>query len=307
MGGLKRLRLIALLLIVPFASAPSGAADSAGVAEPAAADEHADHDPHAPPKPLRDPSERIEIYEVDYTIRRDGKIDFEKRFRLHAAGVAIQRGPVLNFLTARVGPAKLILDLDLRIDSVERNGAPEDFKLEGGTGFSSLFIGAADRLLEPGPHDYRIRGRMDADWTPGEDQLSTVFDIVDALPKLPLDSVAVSIRMPEGVRILRYAPAVTGALGSAERRGPACEAGYDGETLRLRTTAPLGIDRNFFVNLTWPSAGFTDRSPWLKVMRQHPRLPLAVFSSVLLLWALAVLVARLVHKRRQLPYAVTTR
>ncbi len=269
--------------------------------------DHADHDHPRPAVSDSDPRERIELLEVDYTIRRDGRVGFEQRFRVHAGGVAIKRGPVLNYLTAHIGPVNLVLDSDLKIESVERDGAPEDFKLERGSGFSTLFVGSQDRLLEHRSHTYRIRGEMDGNWIPGEGELSTVFDVVDALPKLPIDAILVTVRFPEGVRLTRYTPAVDGASTEAKRWGPPCEAAFDGEALRIRTTAALGVERNFFVNLTWPSATFAETSPWLKVMRQHPRLPLAVFSALLLLWALGILLSRLVRRPIEGSYAVTTR
>lgn len=291
---MKRLVLILLLATcgIPAAAAPR--------------DDHSDHSHGNGRESPRDAFERIASLEAEYTIRRDGKVEFEQRFRTGVAGVAIKRGPVLSYLTAHVGPANLILDSDLEILGIERNGAPEDFRIEHGDGFAMIFVGNEDRLLERGVHEYRIRGRMDAEWIRGEGELSTVFDIVGAIPKLPIDAIEVKIRLPEGVHFNRYTPALTGATGDSERWGPAYEAACDGEVLRLRTTAPLDVHRHFFANLTWPSATFAEKSPWPKVMRQHPRLPLAAFSGLLLSWALVILVARLFRKAHPGHYAVTS-
>ena len=99
------------------------------------------------------------------------------------------------------------------------------------------------------------------------------------------------------------------ALGDDDRRGAAefleggdgfemggTEPGYEsvfkGNEIIVKTTRALSENRNFFINFTWPSGGFSDQSQWIKVMKQHPRIPLCAFSAVLLLWALVTLLAR---------------
>ncbi len=248
--------------------------------------------------PARHPDERLHSLEADYEIRRDGTVAFEQRFRLGVAGSMIRRGPILNYLTVFSGPGGLILDNELEVAEVLRDGEPEPFRVERGEGFLSLYVGSAERELEHRVHDYAIRGSMRADWRRGEGEFSTIFDLVGPLPRLPLDAASATIRLPEGVAFSRFTPSATGVDPAAERHGPAVAAEAAGNVLSVRSTTPMGEDRTFFVNLAWPSAGFAMKSQWLQVMRQHPRLPLAGFSSILLAWALGVLVIRMVRKRR---------
>ena len=258
------------------------------------ADDDHDHSPSSAVAP--DPKERIHTLDVAYEIKRDGTVTFEQRFRLGVAGVAIKRGPVLNYLTVFQGPAGLILDSELVILAVLRDGQPEPFRVDRNAGFVSLYLGSADHELDLRDHDYIVRGRMEADWIKGEGEFSTVFDLVGSLPTLPIDAVVATVKFPDGVPLSRYTPAVTGVVAGAEQSGPAYEAGFADNVLTVRTTAPLQIDRSFFLNLTWPSAGFATQSQWLKVMRQHPRLPLAGFSAILLTWALVLLVLRFLRR-----------
>ncbi len=239
-----------------------------------------------------DPAERIHSLEAEYEIRRDGTVAFEQRFRLGVAGAVVQRGPLLNYLTVFRGPGGLILDNELEILEVRRDGETEPFHVERSEGYLSLYVGEADRLLEHREHRYLVRGRMEADWRQGKGEFSTVFDVAGPLPALPIDEASVRIRLPEGVAATRFTPSLDGVDRSADRDGPAWERREEGGGILVRTTAPLGRNRGFFVNLAWPSETFAMRSHWLKVMRQHPRLRLAGFSAALLAWALLLLLRR---------------
>ncbi len=242
-----------------------------------------------------DPAERIHSLEVEYEIRRDGTVVFEQRFLLGVAGAAIRRGPLLSYLTVFQGPGGLILDNELEILDVRRDGEPEPFHVKRGEGFLSLYVGEPDRLLEHRDHRYLVRGRMEADWRRGEGEFSTAFDVVGSLPTLPIDEASVVVRLPEGVAPSRFTPSVSGVDPAAERNGPAWNMREEGRATVVRTTAAMGRNRSFFVNLAWPSETFATKSHWLKVMRQHPRLPLAGFSAILLVWALLLLVRRVVR------------
>lgn len=260
----------------------------------AAVEEDHDHDHPEVSAVTPDPAERIHSFEVDYEIHRDGLITFEQRFRLGVAGVAIRRGPVLNFLTVFQGPAGLTLDTELEILEVTRDGAPEPFRADRKSGFVTLYIGEADRDLEHREHDYVIKGRMREDWRRGEGEFSAVIDLVGALPALPIDAAMATVRLPDGVSVLRYTPSVTGVDPEAERHGPAWRAEAEGNRIRVEATAPMKENRSFFLNLAWPSATFATKSHWMLVMLQHPRLPLAALSGLALLWVLLILVKRMI-------------
>ena len=282
---MSRLRLLCLALVLTLPSFLQAAVEEAH-----------DHDHPGTSSITPDPAERIHAFEVDYEIHRDGFVTFEQRFRLGVAGVAIRRGPVLNFLTVFQGPGGLMLDTELEILAVTRDGAPETFHADRKSGFVSLYIGAADRDLEHREHDYVVKGRLREDWRRGEGEFSAVIDLAGALPALPIDAAVATVRLPEGVPVLRYTPSLTGVDPEAERHGPAWRAEAAGNRLRVEATAPMGENRSFYLNLAWPSATFATKSQWMLVMKQHPRLPLAALSGLALCWALLLLVRRMVRR-----------
>lgn len=236
-----------------------------------------------------DPRERLHEVEVGYRFDRDGSVSFEQTFRLGVAGAAIQRGPVLNYLTVSRGIGGLVFDHQLEILSVERDGSAEPFRLERGSGFASLFVGSDDQLLDPGDHAYVILGRMEADWQRRDGELSTSLDVLGPFPTLPVDAARVSVRLPDGVAILRHSVGIASGQGA----GLPYRTDEQPSHLVVESTGALDGDRFFFVNLAWPESGFQMKSQWLKVLIQHPRIPLAVFSGTLLVWTLAVLLTRI--------------
>lgn len=247
--------------------------------------------------PPPDSGEHFHDLEVDYQFHRDGRIDFEQRFRLEVAGQSIQRGPLLNYLTVLRGPGGLVLDKELEILEVNRDGAEEPYHMKLGEGFVTLYIGESEHLLEHRVHHYRVRGRMEGDWRQGRGTYSTSLDITGPLPALPIHEARVRVRLPAGVSFTHHTPSVTGAEPDPERKGPLWRSRQEEGELIVETTAPLGKQHAFFLNLTWPSESFAGSRHWLKILRQHPRLPLAGFSGILLLWALLQLMRRAIARR----------
>ncbi|MCB1204177.1 MAG: hypothetical protein KDN18_07945 [Verrucomicrobiae bacterium] len=266
----------------------------------AVGEEHDDHHEHQHPRPpviQRDEAERIHESSLTFEIHRDGTVEFEQRFRVGVAGTAIKRGPVLNFLTAFQGPAGLVLDSELEVLGVERDGADEPFRLERGAGYATVFIGSPDRELEHRIHEYRVSGRMREDWRRGPGEFSTTFDLVGSLPLLPVDRAEAMVRMPEGIQILWFTPGITGTENPDKGSGPAFALEQGDGWVKVWSTAPMGENRSFFLNLAWQSSSFATRSQWPLIIRQHPRLLLAGLSAILLFFALGLLLRRMANRR----------
>lgn len=242
--------------------------------------------------PVRGENERIRELKIDIEIRREGTIAIEQTFRIGVAGAMIKRGPILSFLTVFQGPGGLTLDKGIEIEKVLKEGTPEPFRVEKRDGFITIYIGSPEIELEHREHTYSVLYRTDADWRQRGGEFSTVIDAVHQFPVLPIDRAEVRIRLPEGVTISKFTPAITGFEESGDPTDPGFTHDLDGGTLTVRTTRPLGENKTFFLNLAWPSGTFATRSQWLKVMTQHPRIPLAAFSAVLLVWALTAILLR---------------
>jgi hypothetical protein len=244
-------------------------------------------------------TERITDLRVSYVFEREGTISMQQTFRVRVTGGKIKRGPVLNYLTVFPGPAGLILGTEMEIDGVLRDGKPEPFREEKGSGFLSLLIGSPEVELEHREHTYTVTSRSKADWRQAGGEFAGVIDVTGSVPRIPIDRVEVNVSLPEGVTPLKFSPAVT---GFEERPGPE-ESGFktilQGSKVTVRTTRALGENHSFFINLAWPSGTFALQSQWMRVIQQHPRIPLAAFSGVLLIWALLLILWRASDRRRR--------
>jgi len=241
--------------------------------------------------------ERITDLQAAYLFEREGVIAMQQTFRLRVAGELFKRGPVLNFLTVFPGPAGLILDTGMEIDSVLRDGNAEPYRVEKGNGFLSLLIGSPEVELEHREHTYTVTSRSGADWRQAGGEFAGVVDVTGSFPQVPIDHAEIKLTLPEGVNLVKFSPVVTGF----EERPGSGNAGFDavlqGNSVTLRTTRALGENHSVFLNLTWPSGTFAMQSQWMKVLQQHPRIPLAVLSGVLLLWALVIILLRVADRR----------
>ncbi len=255
-------------------------------------DHEHDHDHGEKGRVAAHPDEFIHSLELDYHLGRDGFVTFEQRFRLGVAGAAIKRGPILNYLTAFRGPAGLTLDKEIEILEIFRDGKPESFHLRRKSGFTTLLIGSSDRELEKRAHDYVVRGRMKADWSKRGGEFSTLVDAVGALPRLPIRSASATILLPEGVEPSHFTPALSGVVLPAGKGGAAYHYEQVENRLHVRSAGPMGGDRIFLVNFSWPSEGFAIKGQWMSVLSQHPRLPLSVLSAIPLAWVLVLLLKR---------------
>ena len=221
----------------------------------------------------------------------------QQTFRIRVEGEIFKRGPVLNFLTVFSGPGGLTLDTGMEIEAVLRDGKPEPYRVEKGSGFLSLLIGSPEVELEHREHTYTVTSRSGADWRQAGGEFAGAVDVTGSFPQVPIDRAEIKLTLPEGVNLVKFSPVLNGF----EERPGADDAGFEtilqSNKVTVRTTRALGENHSVFLNLTWPSGTFAMQSQWMKVLQQHPRIPLAAFSGVLLLWALVIILVRAADRR----------
>lgn len=236
--------------------------------------------------------ERIVELRTQIKIHREGVISVQQAFRICVGGGTIKRGPVLNYLTVFDGPGGLTLDNGMVIEKVLKEGLPEPFHIEKKEGFITLYVGSQEVELEEGDYHYSIFYRTEADWHQKGGEFSAVIDATSSLPGLPIDRAEVRVELPEGVSISKFTPAITGFAGGEEPTDTGFVSETEGSVVTVTTTRTLGDHRGFFLNLAWPSGTFASQGQWMKVLAQHPRIPLSAFSAVILLWVLIAILSR---------------
>ncbi|MEX2580065.1 MAG: DUF2207 domain-containing protein [Verrucomicrobiales bacterium] len=230
---------------------------------------------------------RLHSLEVTVEEKRDGTVEVEQTFTLEAEGRTIRRGPVLNFVTVFHGPAELVLDNGMKVESVVRKGEAEPFQEVRGDGQRLLFIGSEDVVLEHGRHEYTVRYRALGGWRKRGGELFDAFDVTGPFQGFVIDRVRARVILPSGVALERHSTSLTGS----KAEGPGFTVVGSGNELAVETTAPLVGNHSLFLNTSWSAAGFSGRRHWVQVLLQHPRLPLSAFGGAALLLALWLILA----------------
>ncbi len=86
------------------------------------------------------------------------------------------------------------------VQSVERDGSPEPYKLESITGGERLRIGTADTFLDPGQHTYQITYRTDRQIRFFADHDEFYWNVTGNGWAFPILEASATISLPEGVR-----------------------------------------------------------------------------------------------------------
>jgi len=233
--------------------------------------------------------------EVDYHVGRDGRVEVETRFSIPVDGDRIQRGPVLDYLTAFEGPGGLILNNRMEVLSLERNGEAEPFHTRDYQGILRIYCGDEETLLDHGLHEYRLRHRALGPWTYRDGLALAAFDVTEPFQGWVLREARVRLRLPEGVALEQYTPAVSGFGGT----GLGYRAEEDARGVVVETVGPLGERNLFLLNAVWRSEGFVGKSRWLQVIQQHPRLPISAgVAAILVVLLCTVLSGGLARSRR---------
>jgi hypothetical protein len=191
--------------------------------------------------------ERILSFISDIEVRPDASLDVTETIRIAARGDEFRHGLYRDFPT-RYRRAGRIVEVGFEVASVTRDGRPEPWRTEPVTGGVRIVIGAADVLLAPGPHVYRIRYRTtrQVGFFGGFDEL--YWNVTGNGWPFAIDRAEARIRLPARVRFGNRA-FYTGAAGSTEAAARVI-AERPGD-IRIATTRRLGPEEGLTIAVAW--------------------------------------------------------
>ena len=231
--------------------------------------------------------ERFLSVESTFLFQRDGQLQVEQRFKLQVEGDRINRGPCLPLMTVYKGTGGLVLNNVLAISEARRNGKVEPFRVEKMDGLSLIFLGSADYELPAGVHEYEIHYSIDGNWAYGEQATYASVNLLELFQNFPVESANASIVFPDSVEIKKASLSFSGA----QTGSPSHQIEQMRNGLQIQTSKRVDPGEQLFLNLVWKGDGYLQQSDWLKIVQQHPKLPLSVFSAFALVCAL-ILMAR---------------
>lgn len=201
--------------------------------------------------PALSADERILDYHADITVARDASITVTETIRVRAEGNQIRRGIYRDFPTRYQDRQGNRVRVDFEVLDVTRDGAGEAWHTEGISNGVRVYAGSANRYLDPGVYEYRIRYRTTRQLGFFEDVDELYWNVTGLGWAFPIDAAGATVRLPERVdeQDLRLA-FYTGAYGDTGRAA-AADADANGE-IRFRTTAPLGPYEGLTIAVGWP-------------------------------------------------------
>src|SRR3954465_14457822 len=100
--------------------------------------------------------ERILLFISDVSVQTDGDLIVTETIRVQAEGQAIRRGILRDFPAVYNRPDGSRVEVGFNVQSISRDGRPENFASERLQNGMRVRIGNADVEIPNGPHDYVI-------------------------------------------------------------------------------------------------------------------------------------------------------
>lgn len=202
--------------------------------------------------------EHIRSFLSDVSIAKDGTLSVTETIRVQAGGDNIRRGIFRDFPTRYQDRRGRTVRVGFEVLGVQRDGQAEPYAVEGIDNGERVRIGDADRLLEPGEHEYVIRYETDRQLGFFEDFDELYWNATGTGWMFPIDVAEARIRLPEPAQFGNRA-VYTGPQGStaADAQVISEEPG----AIVFRTTRPLGPYEGLTVAAAWPKGVVTAPTP----------------------------------------------
>ena len=194
--------------------------------------------------------ERILSFRSDVAVGADGTLTVTETIRVNAEGDDIRHGIYRDFPTSyrRAGGRRVRVGFD--VQSVQRDGRPEQYTTERISNGVRVKMGDADTYVERGPHTYVLRytTTRQLGFFDGYDEL--YWNVTGTDWVFPIDSAEVRIRLPQAVAFGPERAFYTGRQGATGRDAEVVSE-RPGEIV-IRTTARLGSHEGLTVAVRWP-------------------------------------------------------
>jgi len=224
----------ALLLALPGASAAKPGAPSAGFGG---------FEPQQPGY-----GERIIRYTSEVEVRPDSALHVTETIQLVSQGDQIRRGITRDFPTRYRAQDGRRIRVGFEVQSVERDGRAEPWRLERIDNGVRVRIGDADVMLADGEHSYVIRYVTTGQLGFFEEYDELYWNAVGHGWNFQIETAEAVIRLPQGAR-LSEPSSYTGAFGT--RGSDATIVEQRADMIRFQTTRTLQPNEGLTVAVRW--------------------------------------------------------
>ena len=140
--------------------------------------------------------ERILDYRSDILVHEDGWLTVTETLRVRAEGEQIRRGIYRDFPTRYKDQLGNSVRVEFELQSVLRNGASEAWHSEERGNGVRIYIGSANRMLDPGIHEYVLKFRTNRQLGFFKTHDELYFNAIGTGWEFPIDHVVVTVTLP---------------------------------------------------------------------------------------------------------------
>jgi uncharacterized membrane protein YgcG len=195
--------------------------------------------------------ERILDYQSDIRVEPGGELTVTERIRVRAEGRDIRRGIYRDFPTDYRDRWGNHVTAAFQPLTVRRDGQPEPWHTKRYGNGVRVYFGSADRLLEPGIHEYEFTFATNRQLGFFDDHDELYFNAIGNGWKFPIDRGVATVTLPFAVAPDRLQThAYSGAYGGKE--SDARINVMSGNRVRFETTAPLPPRHGLTIAVGWP-------------------------------------------------------
>jgi uncharacterized membrane protein YgcG len=230
------------------------------------------------------PTERVLSFDSRITINADASMLVTETIRVMSTGERIRRGIFRDFPTSYRDRTGRRYTVGFRVQTVLRDGRPEDWHTERLSNGVRVYMGREDRPLPPGAHTYTLTYATDRQLGFFADHDELYWNVTGNGWSFRIDTASAIVELPPGAPGASLLEAYTGPAGAngssyrAEMSSP--------QTALFRTTRPLAPNEGLTIVVGWPKGFVREPSAAEKTahfLRDHRILLVAAIGLLVLL------------------------
>ena len=192
--------------------------------------------------------EFIRSYHSVVEVAADGKLAVTETITARAEGQNIKRGIFRDFPLYALDANNRRTKVDFNVVSVERDGAPENWRTENIDGGIRIYTGSADRFLPTGEHVFQITYTTARQIRYFSDYDELTWNVTGNGWQFPMGEISATITLPQGVKATDTA-VFTGPLGA---KGKDARILSEGNEVFFASTRPFTVGEGMTVAVKLP-------------------------------------------------------
>lgn len=192
--------------------------------------------------------EFIRSYHSVVEVAADGKLAVTETITARAEGQNIKRGIFRDFPLYALDANNRRTKVDFNVVSVERDGAPENWRTENIDGGIRIYTGSADRFLPTGEHVFQITYTTARQIRYFSDYDELTWNVTGNGWQFPMGEISATVVLPDSVKATDT-NVFTGAFGA---KGKDARVLNEGNEVFFASTRPFAVGEGMTVAVKLP-------------------------------------------------------